>query len=67
MCLHLRPTAQPECAGGAKNSANRPTTIVIHRGGSWVMRFDLSDEEWSVLEPLMPRVGRARARTIDGS
>src|SRR5262249_5298621 len=38
--------------------------IVIHRGRRWVMRFDLSDEEWSVLEPLMPK-SRKSARPHD--
>jgi hypothetical protein len=40
------------------------TRIVIHRGRRWVMRFDLSDEEWSVLEPLMPK-SRKSARPHD--
>jgi transposase len=29
--------------------------IVIHRVWRWIMRFDLSDDEWALLEPLMPR------------
>jgi transposase len=37
---------------------------VIHRGRRWVMRFDLRDEEWSVLEPLMPK-SRKSARPHD--
>jgi len=28
---------------------------MIHRGWRWVMRFDLSDDEWALLEPLMPK------------
>jgi hypothetical protein len=27
--------------------------IVIHRYRRWIMRFDLNDEEWALLEPLM--------------
>src|ERR1700704_342941 len=28
---------------------------MIHRAWRWVMRFDLSDDEWALLEPLMPK------------
>src|ERR1700674_3640678 len=28
---------------------------MIHRARRWVMRFDLSDEEWALLEPLLPK------------
>jgi len=38
--------------------------IVIHRERKWIMRFDLSDEEWAVLEPLMPEA-RKSARADD--
>jgi transposase len=38
--------------------------IVIHRARRWVMRFDLSDDEWAVLEPLMPK-SRMSARADD--
>ena len=29
------------------------------------MRFDLGDEEWALLEPLMRKVGGAHALTIE--
>jgi transposase len=41
--------------------------IVIRRGRRWIMRFDLSDDEWALLEPLMPKArksGRADDRKI---
>src|SRR5471030_2833736 len=41
--------------------------IVIHRCRRWIMRFDLSDDELALLEPLMPEArksGRADDRTI---
>src|ERR1035438_3702328 len=28
---------------------------MIHRARRWIMRFDLSDEEWALLEPLLPK------------
>lgn len=28
---------------------------MIHRARRWVMRFDLSDEDWALLEPLLPK------------
>ena len=31
------------------------------------MRFDLSDDEWVLLEPLMPKNGRVRALIIERS
>ena len=31
------------------------------------MRFDLSDEEWALLEPLMPGAEKAFAPMIEGS
>src|SRR5277367_2057195 len=37
---------------------------MIHRARRWIMRFDLSDEEWAVLEPLMPK-SRKSARADD--
>src|SRR6059058_5665497 len=37
---------------------------MIHRARRWVMRFDLSDEEWALLEPLMPK-SRKSARADD--
>src|SRR5450631_1111968 len=37
---------------------------MIHRARRWVMRFDLSDEDWAVLEPLLPK-SRKRARVDD--
>jgi transposase len=30
----------------------------------WILRFDLSDEEWLLLEPLLPK-SRKRARVAD--
>src|SRR5512141_3524146 len=38
--------------------------IVIHRARRWIMRFDLSDEEWALLEPLLPK-SRKSARVDD--
>ena len=38
---------------------------MIHRRWRWIMRFDLSDEEWALLEPLMPR-SRKSARADGG-
>src|ERR1700752_5059292 len=37
---------------------------MVHRARRWVMRFDLSDDEWALLEPLMPK-SRKSARTDD--
>src|ERR1700686_3384023 len=37
---------------------------MIHRGRRWIMRFDLSDDEWALLEPLMPK-SRMSARSDD--
>src|SRR4249920_3046962 len=37
---------------------------MIHRARRWVMRFDLSDDEWALLEPLMPK-SRKSARADD--
>src|SRR5208282_930315 len=40
---------------------------MIHRTRRWIMRFDLSDEEWVLLEPLLPksrRSGRVDDRKI---
>src|SRR6202140_4484934 len=37
---------------------------MIHRGRRWIMRFDLSDDEWALLEPLMPK-SRMSARVDD--
>src|SRR5947208_8764207 len=37
---------------------------MIHRARRWIMRFDLSDDEWAVLEPLMPK-SRKSARADD--
>ena len=28
---------------------------MIYRARRWVMRFDLSDEDWALLEPLLPK------------
>jgi transposase len=28
---------------------------MIHRARKWIMRSDLSDEEWALLEPLLPK------------
>ena len=28
---------------------------MIHRTWKWAMRFDLSDEEWALLEPMVPK------------
>ncbi len=38
--------------------------IVIHRHWRWIMRFDLSDEDWALLEPLLPK-SRKSARVDD--
>src|ERR1700687_527560 len=37
---------------------------MIHRARRWIMRFDLSDEEWALLEPLLPQ-SRKSARVDD--
>src|ERR1039458_4589926 len=37
---------------------------MIHRAWRWVMRFDLSDEDWALLEPLLPK-SRKSARVDD--
>src|SRR5476651_1175261 len=40
---------------------------MIHRARRWSMRFDLSDEEWVLLEPQMPKsrkIGRTDDRKI---
>jgi transposase len=37
---------------------------MIHRTPRWIMRFDLSDEEWALLEPLLPK-SRRSARVDD--
>src|SRR5271165_7335393 len=37
---------------------------MIHRMRRWIMRFDLSDEEWALLEPLLP-MSRKSARVDD--
>ncbi len=37
---------------------------MIFRARRWVMRFDLSDEDWALLEPLLPK-GRKSARVDD--
>src|SRR6202795_2758337 len=37
---------------------------MIHRVRRWIMRFDLSDEEWARLEPLLPK-SRKSARVAD--
>src|SRR5665213_20653 len=37
---------------------------MIHRARRWIMRFDLSDEEWALLEPLQPK-SRKSARVDD--
>src|SRR5271169_3541270 len=37
---------------------------MIHRLRRWIMRFDLSDEEWALLEPLLPK-SRKSARVDD--
>jgi hypothetical protein len=34
---------------------------MIHRVRRWIMRFDLSGEEWALLEPLLPRRHRDEA------
>jgi len=31
---------------------------MIHRARKWVMRFDLSDKDWALLEPLFPNCWR---------
>src|ERR1022692_187818 len=37
---------------------------MIHRARRWIMRFDLSDEDWALLEPLLPK-SRKSARVDD--
>ena len=37
---------------------------MIHRARRWVIRFDLSDEDWALLEPLLPK-SRKSARVDD--
>src|SRR5450830_1345769 len=37
---------------------------MIHRARRWVMRFDLNDEDWAHLEPLLPK-SRKSARVDD--
>jgi transposase len=40
---------------------------MIHHDWRWIMRFDLSDEEWGLLEPLIPKArksGRADDRRV---
>src|SRR4029077_5084832 len=37
---------------------------MIHRARRWIMRFDLSDDEWALFEPLMPK-SRKSARADD--
>lgn len=37
---------------------------MIHHDWRWIMRFDLSDEEWGLLEPLIPKA-RKSARADD--
>ena len=37
---------------------------VIYRYRRWIMRFDLSDDEWALFEPLMPK-SRKSARADD--
>src|SRR5260370_4001200 len=37
---------------------------MIHAPRRWIMRFDLTDEEWALLEPLMPK-SRKSARVDD--
>src|SRR3974390_2508453 len=37
---------------------------MIHRLRRWIMRFDLSDDEWALLGPLMPK-SRKSGRTDD--
>lgn len=37
---------------------------MIHRARRWIIRFDLSDEEWALLEPLPPK-SRKSARVDD--
>src|SRR6476660_5652461 len=37
---------------------------MIHPGRRWIMRFDLSDEDWALLEPLLPK-SRKSARVDD--
>ena len=38
---------------------------MIHRARRWIIRFDLSDEEWALLEPLLPK-SRMAATTLVG-
>jgi transposase len=37
---------------------------MVHRARRWIMRFDLSDEGWALVEPLLPK-SRKRARVND--
>src|SRR5665213_3353012 len=37
---------------------------MIHRARRWIMRFDLGDEEWALLQPLLPK-SRRSARVDD--
>jgi len=39
--------------------------IVIHRKRRWIMRFDSSDAEWALLEPLMPDARKSAAMIAD--
>jgi transposase len=39
-------------------------TNMIHRARRWVMRFHLSDEDWALLEPLLPKSRKMRELTI---
>src|SRR5260370_34093003 len=32
---------------------------MIHAPRRWIMRFDLTDEEWALLEPLMPKARKS--------
>src|SRR6266853_4642955 len=36
---------------------------MIHAPRRWIMRFDLTDEEWALLEPLMPK--RRKSARVD--
>jgi transposase len=37
---------------------------MIHGRRKWITRFDLTDDEWALLAPLMPK-SRKRARVDD--
>ena len=50
------------CFGNRGWSLRR--TAMIHRDRRWIMRFDLSDEEWTLLELLVPN-SRKSARAGD--